>query len=192
MKHIIPTITLTALVAAASAQQAAAPAGLNYNQVGVSRTSTNNVISAQFNPAGSNFLIGFATASNEDNDSEADGQINLGYVFRGVTQGIDATVGVAQSNDESTVYSLTLRRALNEVYQGLEISVGFASTMRGQDEVSGEEFIFGGVSGDDNKGIRFVEVAYNVNKTFQVAVGLTAQDNPGEHTHTVFSLRAGF
>jgi len=192
MKHIIPTITLTALVAAASAQQAAAPAGLNYNQVGVSRTSTNNVISAQFNPAGSSFLIGFATASNEDNDSDADGQINLGYVFRGVTQGIDATVGVAQSNDESTVYSLTLRRALNEVYQGLEISVGFASTLRGQDEVSGEEFIFGGVSGDDNKGIRFVEVAYNVNKTFQVAVGLTAQDNPGEHTHTVFSLRAGF
>lgn len=192
MKHIIPTITLTALVAAASAQQAAAPAGLNYNQVGVSRTSTNNVISAQFNPAGSNFLIGFATASNEDNDSDADGQINLGYVFRGVTQGIDATVGVSQSNDESTVYSLTLRRALNEVYQGLEISVGFASTMRGQDEVSGEEFIFGGVSGDDNKGIRFVEVAYNVNKTFQVAVGLTAQDNPDEHTHTVFSLRAGF
>lgn len=190
MKHIIPTLTLTALAAAASAQQAAAPAGLNYNQIGVSRTSTNNTVSAQFNPAGSNFVVGFATASNDNNDSDADGQVSLGYLFRGVTQGIDALVSVTQANDEATVYSLTLRRALNEVYQGLEISAGIASTFSSRED--SEEFIFGGVSGDNNKSIRFVEVAYNINKTFQVAVGLTDQENPDENTHTVFSLRAGF
>jgi hypothetical protein len=190
MKHIIPTITLTALAAAASAQQAAAPAGLNYNQVGFSRTSTNNTVSAQINPAGSNFLIGFAAANNDDNSSGGDGQVSVGYVFRGLVQGVDASVGVLQANDEATVYTLTLRRALNEVYQGLEITAGMASTLTSSED--GEEFIFGGVSGADNKRIRFVELAYNVNKTFQVAVGLTDEQNSFENTHTVFSVRAGF
>ena len=192
MKHIIPTITLTALAAAASAQQAAAPAGLNYNQVGISRTNANNVVSAQFNPAGSNFVIGFVAANDHNSADDSNGQINLGYVFRGVTQGIDATVGLAQNGEEDTAYTLTLRRTLNEVYQGLEITAGIASLLTSSNEF-GQDFTFGGVNGNDNKSIRFIEVAYNVTKTLQVAVGLTEQsDNEEVNTHTVFSVRAGF
>jgi len=192
MKHIIPTLTLTALAAAASAQQAAATAGLNYNNVNLSRAARNNVVSAQFNPAGSNIVIGFASANDNTQGESADseGQVSVGYIFRGLTQGIDATVGALQSGDEETVYTLTLRRTLNEVYEGLEISAGIASTLSADAE--NEEFIFGGVSGSDNKNIRFVEVAYNVAKNIQVGVGLTQQSNADLNTSTVFSVRAGF
>lgn len=189
MKHIIPALTLTALAAAASAQQAAAPAGLNHNSITLSRTRQNNVLAAQINPNGSNFVIGFASGSNEVGDSNVDGQLSAGYVFKGVTQGIDATVGILQANDEATAYTLTLRRTLNEVYQGLEISAGIASTLSSAQD--GEEFIFGGVASDNAKTVQFIEVAYNVNKTFQVAVGLTDEKNDN-NTHTVISVRAGF
>lgn len=191
MKHIIPTITLTALAAAASAQQAAAPAGLNYNQVGLSRTSDSNTASAQFNPAGSNLVVGFATTNSTDVDGTDYnyGQLNLGYVFRGVAQGVDAAVGLIQTNGETTVYTLTLRRALNEVYQGLEISAGYASTLTSSDDADG--FVFGGTGINGTKTARFVDLGYNVNKTFQVGVGLT-QGDKDDNTLTVFSVRAGF
>ena len=191
MKHIIPTITLTALVAAASAQQAAAPAGLNYNQITLSRTSSDNALSAQFNPSGSNFVIGFATA-HADNGGQNEGQISAGYVFKSVTQGVDATVSVIQTNAEVTFYSLTLRRAIPEVYQGLELTAGFLSNFRASDGPDLGDVIFGGVATDESKSARFVEVAYNLNKTFQFAVGLVDQSNDFYNTHTVFSVRAGF
>jgi hypothetical protein len=193
MKHIIPTITLTALVAAASAQQAAAPAGLNYNQITLSRSSSDNAMSVQFNPSGSNFVIGFATAHG-DNTATNDGQFSAGYVFKGVTQGVDATVSVIQTNSEVTFYSLTLRRAIPEVYQGLELTAGFLSNFRASNDGGDAlgDVIFGGIATDESKSARFVEVAYNLNKTFQFAVGLVDQSNDFYNTHTVFSVRAGF
>jgi hypothetical protein len=187
MKHIIPTLTLTALAAAASAQQAAAPAGLNYNQVGVSRTSSDNTVSVQMALGQSNFVFGVAAGRGQKTDYNY-GQIAAGYVFKGVTQGIDATVGIIQpEGGYETVYTLVLRRALNEVYQGLEIAAGYATTGSGS---TNADFSFGGVGIDSAKNASFAEVSYNVNKTFQVAVGLTQQ--PDYNTHTVFSVRAGF
>jgi hypothetical protein len=187
MKHIIPTLTLTALVAGASAQQAPAPAGLNYNHITVSRTTDDNALTAQFNPAGSNFVIGFATGHG-DNTDYGYGQLSAGYVFKGVVQGIDATVGVLQTNGEATRYTLVLRRALNEVYQGLEIAAGIASSLTSSEDDG--EFVFGGVAIDQSKTVRYVELLYSLNKTFSVGVGLTEQDD--YNTHTVFSVRAGF
>jgi len=190
MKHIIPTLTLTALAAAASAQQAAAPAGLNYNQVGLSRTSDSNTASAQFNPSGSNLVIGFATTHGDVSGTDYNyGQLNLGYVFKGLVQGVDATVGLIQTNGDNTVYTLTLRRALNEVYQGLEISAGIASSLTSSDDVDG--FAFGGTGINSTKTARFVDLGYNLNKTFQVGVGVT-QGDKDDNTLTVFSVRAGF
>lgn len=186
MKHIIPTLTLTALAAAASAQQAAATAGLNYNSVTLSRTQDDNALTIQFNPNGSNIVVGIATAHG-DNTDYTYGQASVGYVFKGVTNGIDATVGAIQTNDNATVYSLVLRRAINEVYQGLELTVGVASTLTASETA---DFTFGGVAIDSSRSARYVEVAYNYNKTFQVAVGVTEQ--PDYNTHTVFSVRAGF
>jgi len=47
MKHILPILTITTLAAAASAQTAAAPAGLSYNRVTVSREGQNNTLAAE-------------------------------------------------------------------------------------------------------------------------------------------------
>lgn len=187
MKHIIPTLTLTALAAAASAQQAAAPAGLNYNNITVSRTSDDNTVGVQLALGQSNFVFGVATSRGENTDNNY-GQIAAGYVFKGVTQGIDATIGVIQpEGGYDTVYTLVLRRAINEVYQGLELTLGYASSLSSSSDA---DFSFGGVGIDSAKSARYAEVAYNVNKTFQVAVGVTEQ--PDYNTHTVFSVRAGF
>ena len=185
MKHIIPTLTLTALAAAASAQQAAAPAGLNYNSITLSRTSRENALAVQFNPSGSNFVIGFAA---DGNSTGSNGQLSAGYVFKGVTLGIDATVGVIQGQDTgaASVYTLTLRRALNEVYQGLEIAAGAASTLSSD---NASEFVHGGTSVTAENS-SYIEVSYALNKTFSVAAGITKPEDA--NSSTVFSVRAGF
>ena len=184
MKHTLNVLTLTALAAAASAQTAPA-AGLNYNQVGISRTSRQNAVTAQGVLGGSSLLIGIQSTSDEGlNDSSP--SITLGYIFRGVTQGIDATVFVQQPQWESSVYGVTLRRALNEVYAGLEISASYAGTLASN---SDSYIAIGGSSFWANSATNF-ELAYNVNKTFSVAVGLTKGNYDARQT--VFSVRAGF
>lgn len=184
MKHIIPTITLTALVAAASAQQAAAPAGLNYNNITLSRTSRDNTVAVQMALGQSNFVAGFQSAN--DDTRSSDPVLTVGYVFKNVTQAVDATVFVQQTQWDDSVYGITLRRALNEVYQGLEISATYAST---GSSTTDSQFAIGGTSnwGDS---ARAVELSYNLNKTFAVAVGVVSIE--GHNTDTVFSVRAGF
>ena len=186
MKHTLP---LLALVAAASAQTAPA-SGLNYDLLSVSRHQRQNTVAIQATLKDTNFVVG-AVTSNDNETEGADSQINIGYIFKNVTNGIDATVGVSQTAYDATVYSVVLRRQWNEVYQGLEISLGYAGTLSSQAEA---DFSFGGTTGDGAKTLTFVELAYNVNKTFAVAVGLVKPDSEANNNDrgTVFSVRAGF
>ena len=145
MKHILPIITITTLAAAASAQTAAAPAGLSYNRVTVSRQGQNTNLSASALLGSSNVLatIGSSTAGTS---------YALGYVFKNVAAGIDATVAV--SSDDT--YGIILRRSLNEVIAGLEARLVYA---RSEGSVSTDGFTY--------------ELAYNINKQFSVAYGIT-------------------
>jgi len=183
MKHTLNVLTLTALAAAASAQTAPA-SGLSYNQLTLSRTARQNTLTVQGELGQSNLVIGAATTVGYNDYNYS--QISVGYVFKGVTQGIDATVGVLQGSGEYTVYTATLRRQLNEVYQGLEIAVGYAGTLSSGNE---SDFSIGGTTGYAESA-SFAEISYNVNKTFSVAAGLVKyQDSDRE---TVLSVRAGF
>ena len=147
MKHILPIITLTTLAAAASAQSAA-PAGLIYNRVTVNQNtsgSTNRNISVANLIGGSNVLVELAQGGINSST-----EINVGYVFKNVTNGIDATVGITSGTSDGI--GVNLRRSLSEVYAGLELAVGYT---RGE--------------GSSNKWS--YEVSYNINKQFSVAFG---------------------
>jgi hypothetical protein len=186
MKHTLP---LLALVAAASAQTAPA-SGLNYDLLTISRHQRQNTVAIQATLKDTNFVVGAVTSNNNENDAP-DSQINVGYIFKNVTNGIDATIGVSQTSFDATVYTVVLRRQWNEVYQGLEIAVGYAGTLSSQ---QGSDFSFGGTNGDNAQTLTYVELAYNVNKTFAVAVGLVKPDSEASYQDraTVFSVRAGF
>jgi hypothetical protein len=186
MKHILPILTITTLAAAASAQSAAAPAGLSYNRVGFSRSSQENTISAQTLVGGSNVLVGIDSTSAGNSEP----QLTLGYVFKNVYAGVDATVFATQSQWENTYYGVTLRRSLSEVVAGLEGSISYANTFS-----SGNNSYIG-IGGANNwaEGAWAYELAYNVNKQYQVAVGYVSFVNgqSATDTQTVVSLRYNF
>jgi hypothetical protein len=188
MKHTLP---LLALVAAASAQTAPA-SGLNYDLVSISRHQRQNTVAVQGVVKDTNFLIGISTTHGNQTDSRY-GQIDLGYIFKNVTNGIDATVGIIQVNSEATVYSLTLRRQWNEAYQGLEISAGYTGTLASD---STQDWIVAGTATCQAESATFVQLAYNYNKTLSVSVGLvkpdTNQNNDNGDRATVFSVRAAY
>ena len=187
------TLSLTARAAAASAQTAPA-SGLNYDLLTFSRHQRQNTVAVQATLKDTNFLVGVATCSGVQTDS-AYSQINVGYIFKNVTNGIDATVGVIQTSDDASVYSVVLRRQWNEIYQGLEISAGYASTLTGHNNNAyGADFSFGGTTGNNAQTLTYVELAYNVNKTVAVTVGLVKPDSKAYDSDraTVFSVRAGF
>ena len=188
MKHILPILTLTTLAAAASAQ-AAAPAGLSYNRVGFSRSSQDNTISAQTLVGGSNVLVGIE--SNSANNSEP--QLTLGYVFKNVYAGVDATVFASQAQWENTVYGVTLRRSLSEVVAGLEGSVSYGSNFT---KGTLSSFSIAGAT-SAAEGAFAYELAYNVNKQIQVGVAYVHfVDAPNwaaeKDNQTVISLRYNF
>ena len=172
MKHILPILTLTTLAAAASAQSAAAPAGLSYNRVTVSREGQNTSLSASAFLGSSNVLatIGSSTAGTS---------YDLGYVFKGVGAGIDATVSVGAGNAANhSTFGLNLRRSLSEVVAGLEIAVGVEYNSGAGTNASTKEYSY--------------ELAYNINKQFQVAYGITDLATAGaSNLHTV-SVRYNF
>ena len=171
MKHILPIITITTLAAAASAQTAAAPAGLSYNRVTVSRQGQNTNLSASALLGSSNVLATIGT-------STAGTSYALGYVFKGVGAGIDATVSVGAGNasNNSTV-GLNLRRSLSEVVSGLEIAAGVAYNPGAGASASTKEYSY--------------ELAYNINKQFSVAYGITDVSGAGSNLKTV-SVRYNF
>lgn len=167
MKHILPIITLTTLTAAAFADAhpaapAAAASGLSYNRVTIAQGTsgeTDRTISVANLINGSNVLVTL-TQGNATDDSE----ISLGYVFKNVTNGIDATVGVSSgTGDEVTV---DLRRSLSEVFAGLEVGLGYSHASKND----------GGTSWN-------YEVSYNINKQFSVGFG--ADDVDGANTKYV-------
>ncbi|MCF7710104.1 MAG: hypothetical protein K9M83_02950 [Opitutales bacterium] len=154
MKHILPIITITTLAAAASAQTAAAaPAGLSYNRVTVSRQGQNNTLSASALLGSSNVLATIGTSTTGTSYA-------LGYVFKGVGAGIDAavSVGAGDASTNSTV-GLNLRRSLSEVVSGLEIAAGVAYNAGAGTNASTKQYSY--------------ELAYNINKQFSVAYGFT-------------------
>ena len=172
MKHILPILTLTTLAAAASAQSAAAPAGLSYNRVTVSREGQNNTLAAEALLGSSNVLATIGSSK------AAGTSYSLGYVFKNVAAGIDATVSVgAGDNDDNSDIGLTLRRSLSEVVAGLEarIVVGYNSGAGTAGSTSNYTY----------------ELQYNINKQFGIAYGVTDLDAAGANLHTV-SVRYNF
>jgi hypothetical protein len=155
MKQILPILTLTTLSAAAFADAgAAAPAaasGLVYNRVTVQQNTsgpTNRDIGIDNLVNGSNVLLSLHQLSYYQNGPTSQVIIGIGYVFKNVTSGIDATVGI--TNGENDGITLNLRRSLSEVIPGLEVALGFSKYQGQSNQWS-------------------YEVAYNINKQFSVA-----------------------
>jgi len=170
MKQILPILTLTTLTAAAfadagAAAPAAAASGLSYNRVTVSQNTsgaTNRDISISNLIGGSNVLVSLhQVAASPSSDTV----IDIGYVFKNVTNGIDATVSITNGQDDGV--SINLRRSLSEVVAGLEISLGYSHN---QSSVT------------PNNPWSY-ELAYNVNKQFSVAFG--ASDVSGDNMKSV-------
>ena len=161
MKHILPILTLTTLAAAASAQSAAA-AGLSYNRAGLSYNSdaaagdNGYSVSIEALVGSSNVWVG---ASADLNTAGEDG-VSIGYLFKNVVAGIDATAFVG-SNDG---YGIIARRSLNEIVAGLEGRI-----------VWGQE-------GGSNDNSFVYELAYNVNSKYQVAVSIADANGVAEET----------
>jgi hypothetical protein len=185
MKHILPILTITTLAAAASAQTAApAASGLSYNRVTVSREGQNNTLSASAFLGSSNVLATIGTQTvNTFGGPESRTSYSLGYVFKGVVAGIDATVSVGSGNAAvNSAVSVNLRRSLNEVVSGLEVAVGASFS-----ENADNGFL-------DPKGSSTVvtaELAYNISKTFQVAYGISNANPTADIAHVV-SVRYNF
>ena len=160
MKHILPILTLTTLAAAASAQSAAA-AGLSYNRVGVNYNTDSAEngysVSAEALIGSSNVWVG----GSADLDNAGADSVSVGYLFKNVAAGIDATVAVS-SND---TYGVILRRSLNEVIAGLETRIAY-TTVEGSNATHAFNY----------------ELAYNINKQYQVAVSFDDTDGRGNET----------
>jgi len=162
MKHILPILTLTTLAAAASAQSAAA-AGLSYNRAGLSYNTDAGAgdngysLSVEALVGSSNVWVG----ASADLNSAGNDFVFVGYVFKNVVAGIDATV--AASSDD--VYGVILRRSLNEVVAGLETRV-----------------IYQRRSGSNSADAFNYELAYNVNSKYQVAVSIADANGVAEET----------
>ena len=176
MKHILPILTITTLAAAASAQSAAASSGLSYNRVGVSREGQNNSLSVSQLLGSSNVLVGLSTRSEAVHGSYTDTYnyafLSVGYVFKNVAAGIDATlsIGAGDSNNNS-VLGVNLRRSLSEVYAGLEVAVGYENRK--------------GQNGGANESAWSYELAYNINKQYSVAYGITDRKGAARNLNTV-------
>jgi hypothetical protein len=168
MKHILPILTLTTLAAAASAQSAAA-AGLSYNRAGLSYNKdvagNGYTVSVEALVGSSNVWVGGEAGIN----AEGDDSVSVGYLFKNVVGGIDATA-VVSSNDN---YGVILRRSLNEIVAGLE-----------------GRFVFAHNTGDARSDSFVYELAYNVNSKYQVAVSVA--DIADSEEEVSFTVRYNF
>ena len=197
MKQILPILTLTTLTAAAfadagAAAPAAAASGLNYNRVGISRSGQDTNLSASTLLGSSNILASVETVSagaglstlvsNGSGDAVV---MSLGYVFKNVAAGVDATLTVGAGNEAvGSLVGVNLRRALNEVVSGLEIAIGYK-----MQEVDADQY------GSKLKVSSWTyELAYNINKQYSVAYSLSDFGNDAsslDNRHTV-SVRYNF
>ena len=177
MKHILPILTLTTLAAAASAQSAAA-AGLSYNRAGVNYNTDATTLADGSSDNGYSVsveaLIGSSNVwvgGTADLDRAGDDEVAVGYLFKNVAAGIDATVAVS-SND---AYGLILRRSLNEVISGLEA-----------------RFVWSHATGSDRQNAYLYELAYNIGAKYQVAVSLQDSDVANSDEEVSVSVRYNF
>ena len=166
MKHILPILTITTLAAAASAQSAAASSGLSYNRVGLGydTDSKGYSLSASALIGSSNFLVEADTTIGGNTSGNGSDSVSLGYVFKNVALGADATVAIG-SNES---YGLNVRKDLGN---NLEAAVSFGRN-----------------SSDNN--VWGAELAYNVSKQIQLAVGYS--DASGSASTTDISVRYNF
>ncbi|MFZ9991381.1 MAG: hypothetical protein ACO3IG_09285 [Opitutales bacterium] len=168
MKHILPILTLTTLAAAASAQSAA---GLSYNRAGLSYNTDaaagDNGYSASIEAlvGSSNVWVGASAGL----DTAGEDSVDVGYLFKNVVAGIDATAFVG-SNDG---FGIIARRSLNEVVAGLEGRIVWSQN-----------------GGSDNTDTFVYELAYNVNSKYQVAVSI--EDASGVSEQTSVTVRYNF
>jgi len=175
MKHILPIITITTLAAAASAQTAAAPAGLSYNRATVSRQGQNNDLAVQHFLGNTNVLASLSTAGNYNGHAT----LGLGYVFKQVALATDATLGVTTGTAGSnSAVTLNLRRSLKEVVAGLEVAVGYSYAQNAGAAVG-------------SSGVVTAELSYNINSTWSVAYGIS-NANPTSDRQNVLSVRHNF
>ena len=180
MKQILPILTLTTLTAAAAfadaSATAAASSGLSYNRVGISREGQNNNLSVSQLLGSSDVLLGLSTRSYATNGSYTNEEnyvfLSLGYVFKNVAAGVDATVyvGAGDQYDNSAV-GVNLRRSLSEVYNGLEIALGYEDRQ--------------GTGNNANQSAWSYELAYNINKQFSIAYGIVDEKGADENRNTV-------
>ena len=169
MKHILPILTITTLAAAASAQTAAAaPAGLSYNQIGLSYSNSTKAYSLDASAviAGTNLFVTAETDIGGKNAATAKNghdSVGLGYLFRNLALGTDLTLAIG-SNE---TYALGLRRALGAGFEG---------------KVSYERASGANVYG--------AEVAYNINAHYALSVGYAK--TAGVSGATTFGARYNF
>jgi len=203
MKQILPILTLTTLTAAAFADAgAAAPAapaaaGLSYNRVGISRSGQDTNLSVSGLLGSSNFLATVETSSGlvgvntyisaGKNTADSVG-FSLGYVFKNVVAGIDATVSVGAGNKSvGSQVGVNLRRALNEVVSGLEVAIGYK-----QQEIDKDQSTIVPLNGKASAWT--YEISYNINKQYSVAYSLTDFGNDAsniKNAHT-FAVRYNY
>ena len=166
MKHILPILTITTLAAAASAQSAAS-SGLSYNRVGLgyNTDSKGYSLSASALIGSSNFLVEAGTSIGGNTSGNGVDSVSLGYVFKNVALGADATVSVG-SNES---YGLNVRKDLGN---NIELALGYGRS-----------------SGVNGWG---AELAYNVSKQIQVAVGVSDTNAAGSSSTTDISVRYNF
>ena len=165
MKNILPILTLTTLAAAASAQ-AAAPAGLSYNRVGLgyNTDSKGYSLTASALIGGSNFLVEASSTIGGNSTVNGTDSVSLGYVFKNVALGADVAVSVA-SNE---AYGLNVRK---DIGNNLEVAASFGRN-----------------SADNN--VWGAELAYNVSKQIQLAVGVS--DAQGAASTSAITARYNF
>ena len=188
MKQILPILTLTTLTAAAfadagAAAPAAAASGLSYNRVSISRSGDSTGIEVSNLLNGSNVLLtiasngeGFSTPSG--NDGKQIAVFSVGYVFKNVAAGIDATATLGGStNGNQSGYAINLRRSLSEVVAGLEVALGYGH--RKEDGYEASTYMS-------------YELAYNINKQFSVAYGITDPNGAGNSNIHIASLRYNY
>ena len=151
MKHILPILTITTLAAAASAQSAAS-SGLSYNRVGLgyNTDSKGYSLSASALIGSSNFLVEAETTIGGSGTGNGADSVSIGYVLKNIALGADATVSVG-SNES---YGLNVRKDLGNNIEGA-VSYG-----RSKNATTYKSINTWGV-----------ELAYNVSKQIQVAVG---------------------
>ncbi|NBX02190.1 hypothetical protein EBR11_06660, partial [bacterium] len=99
-----------------------------------------------------------------------DDSVSLGYVFKNVAAGVDATISIA-SNDN---YGINLRRALNEIVSGLEVAVGYNRAI-----------------GTNYESNWVYELSYNFNKQYSIAYSVTDPNGSAKSVNQV-SLRYNF